>query len=283
MSLHLVNTNQPYIISRANQKIRKQIIRKKDLRKPEQKYLTFNNDFKTDFEIFAYCSKNYYDAYCFVIQSWLLPNVSKVTIYTDFNVKSKYDKVEIIPMFKDDQTKDWIVGTGRRLDVIKHFIGERGFSNQNVLFLDIDCLITRDISHVFSRDFDIAISRLFSTDRYANSTATAGLWFARLTPGFHRFFNDWYRMAMTYRGKRKGITPHHISYVQYSFTSVARNGLKNRKYKILPIDQRLYNSEHSLNDKWLNLIQRHNPYILHFKGRRWRRKALVRKVMDLVK
>lgn len=234
---------------------------------------------KENFEIFAYCSKNYEDAYKFVINSYTKPeNVTKVTIYTDWDLKSDNPKVEIKHMF--EPSDNWIVGTGRRLDVIKDYSNLNRGQVKNVLFLDIDCYLVKDVSEIFSRpDYDIAITRLFSGNRYANKTATAGLWFAKLTPGYYNFIEDWFNRAADLKAKGHGVVDHHISYVQYSFTDVARAA--TNRYSVLPIDEKVYNSEHSNERDWYNLIRQYKPKILHFKGRRFRDQKIVSMSLSL--
>lgn len=228
---------------------------------------------KENFEIFAYCSKNYEDAYKFVINSYTKPeNVTKVTIYTDWDLKSDNPKVEIKHMF--EPSSSWIVGTGRRLDVIKDYSELNRGQAKNVLFLDIDCYLVKDVSEIFRRpDYDIAITRLFSGQRYANKTATAGLWFAKLTPGYYNFIEDWFQRAAILKSNGYGVTDHRISYVQYSFTDVARTA--TNRYSVLPIDEKVYNSEHSDEREWYKMIREHKPKILHYKGRRFRNKNIV--------
>ena len=231
-----------------------------------------------DFEIFAYCSKNYEDAYNFVIDSWTKPsNVSKVTIYTDWDLKPASSKVIVKNMF--ESSTSWIVGTGRRLDVIKHFSDEHKNKQSNVLFLDIDCYLVRDVSSLFSNGFDIAISRLYSGSDYADLTATAGLWFTKMTPGYYNFIEDWFKEAQSLKNIRIGVQDHRISYVQYSFTKVARK--LTSRYSVLPIDEKVYNSEHSDLNVWYTLIRQFNPKILHFKGRRFRDQNIIKRVFSL--
>ena len=227
---------------------------------------------KCNFEIFAYCSKNYEDAYKFVIDSWSRPeNVTKVTIYTDWDLKSNNPKVEIKNMFPESNS--WIVGTGRRLDVIKDYSDRNKGQNKNVLFLDIDCFLVKDVSEIFSRPFDIAITRLFTGEGYANRTATAGLWFAKLSPGYYNFIEDWFKRAEQLKTAGYGVEDHRISYVQYSFTDIART--KTPRYSVLPIDEKVYNSEHSDEREWYKLIRQYKPKILHYKGRRFRDQKIV--------
>ena len=231
-----------------------------------------------NFEIFAYCSKNYEDAYNFVINSWTRPaNVTKVTIYTDWDLKPDNPKVEVINMF--EESKSWIIGTGRRLDVIKHFSDRNKGQTKNILFLDIDCFIVGDVSEVFNRPFDIAITRLFCGEDYANKTATAGLWFAKLSSGYYNFIEDWFKRAELLKTRKVGIEDHRISYVQYSFTDVART--KTPRYNVLPIDEKIYNSEHSDEKLWYKLIRKFHPKILHYKGRRFRDSKIIAMSLSL--
>lgn len=231
------------------------------------------NSKRYDFEIFAYCSENYLDAYEFVIDSWLATSATKITIYTDFDLKPKNKRIEIINMFP--KSEDWIVGTGRRLDIIKHFSEKNKNTGKNVLFMDIDCYIVRDIGYVFSKSFDIGITRLYPRGSYSNKTATAGLWFARMTEGYSKFINDWDKLAKQYYSRGKGIKPHLISYVQYSFTDISHMGIKTKAYNILALEERMYNSEHSVTKDWIDLVKRYGPDILHFKGRRFRKAGIV--------
>lgn len=233
---------------------------------------------KNKFEIFAYCSESYRDAYDFVIKSWLSSGAEKITIYSDYNYNSGDSRIEFINMF--DKSDDWIVGTGRRLDAIRHYSDKNKGTDKNILFMDIDCLITSPIEHVWdNKDFDIGITRLFNSHQYTSKTATAGLWFARLTPSYYNFIDDWLSLASTYKNEKKGIEPFRISYVQYSFTDVAMSGIKNNKYKILSMDERIYNSERSDLVEWYKDIKKYRPKILHFKGRRFRDNKIVQLVL----
>lgn len=234
---------------------------------------------KCDYEIFAYCSKNYEDAYKFVIKSWTdIPTMKKVTLYTDWDFKPDNDKVVVKQIF-DTESSDWLVGTGRRIDAIKDFALSNKDTPKNVLFLDMDCYIVRDVSEIFTLDFDIAISRLYSGTEYSKHTATAGLWFCKLTPGFFNFIDAWFKTAQSFKDNGIGVENHKISYVQYSFTDVARTNTK--AYKVMPIDEKIYNSEHSDLRLWYAMITKYKPKILHFKGRRFREEQIVKTSLTL--
>jgi hypothetical protein len=164
--------------------------------------------------------------------------------------------------------------------MIKHFSEARKLNNSKVLFLDIDCFIVKDVMEVFDKKFDIAISRLNSKESHTNKTATAGLWFARMNQGYLNFMNDWLEVAMDFKNLGIGLKKYHISYVQYSFTKVAK--LKTSRYEVLPIDENIYNSEHTLLAKWMKNIKQYHPKILHYKGRRFRDEKLVEKTLRAV-
>jgi len=294
-----VNTNLPYALVKQNRHKKRRGVKNYNKSTPEQKNVTedkskqniiaetskslrpdrFVSDYECDYEIFAYCSENYKDAYDFVINSWLKPNITKITIYTDFKLKPHDKRIEIIPMFENQKSEDWIVGTGRRLDIINHFSEMNYDSGKRILFLDIDCYIVKDVSHIFSKQFDIGITRLYNNESHTNNTATAGLWWARMNPQYQKFIDDWTRLARIYKNSKRGVRKHFISYVQYSFTDVARKNLNGKKYKILPIDENFYNSEHSNNTKWLAKVRKCKPYILHFKGRKFRDANLSRRIL----
>ena len=269
----------PSIIKKTNKRL-KVIEKPKAIIKSSFLYEKIESNQKHKFEIFAYCSKNYEDAYNFVIDSWVkLDTVSKVTIYTDWDLQTNLNKVQVINMF--DPSNDWLTGTGRRLDVIKHFSKTNRGQEKNILFLDIDCFMVQDVSEIFSKDFDIAITRLHSREHYSDNTATAGLWFARLTPGYYNFINDWFIRAQQLKTVGKGIRQHHISYVQYSFTDIAKK--QNANYNVLPIDEKIYNSEHTELTRWYQLITQHHPKILHYKGRRFRNQKIITEVTNRTK
>jgi hypothetical protein len=230
------------------------------------------------FEILAYCSETYKDGLEFVLPSWIRFNsVAKIVVYTDWKYQYNNSKVEIIPMFP--KSNDWIIGSSRRLDAIKHYSEANRNNVQRLLFMDVDCYMVHDVSEVFNYHFDIAISRLNSKEKYANGTATAGLWFARLTPGYFNFIYKWFDAAEEYKQRGIGMIPHQILFDQYSFTDIAKSECKD--YKVLSINEHIYNSEHSNNSKWFQNIVKYQPKILHYKGRRFRNNQLVKYTLKL--
>ena len=258
----------------------------------DNKINTSDSDIK--YAIIAYCSETYLDAYNFVVPSWIQNSLAdKIFIYTDSsNFNQISDKVNIIPAFSKNDT--WIMGTGRRLDVIKDFT----FNNDDYeyfAFLDIDCFITKDFSEVFepfkSGLFDFSVTRLFSNPDAIrkdgsfkqNATATAGVFFARKNHKFKIFINEWINLAETIkRINEKANREHKVSYVQYSFTELAWGAFHEQKpYKLHVISEKIYNSELQDIDAWKKDIEKYKPKILHFKGNRYSDKQLCQEVFEL--
>jgi hypothetical protein len=234
-----------------------------------------------EFEIFSYCSHNYMDAYEFVIDSWLEQSgASKITIYSDFMREPTRDKVEWVHL--DGKIESWLDGTGARLNAIDDFVFNGRNTYQNYAFIDIDCLITGNISHVFDASFDIALARLFCTESYTHNIANAGVWFAKAGSGSVTFIKDWFQRAKKLKNDEKGIENYRVSYVQYAFTDVAVDHIDTGASSVLNLDYRVYNCEHSKRIKWYHYIRDFKPYIVHFKGRAFRDPEFVNAVNQLI-
>ena len=237
--------------------------------------------------LLSYCSGNYKDSFDFVIKSWV-DNTSfdKIIIYTDTD-ELVYDdpRVEIIKFFEPNSS--WIVGTGRRLEVIKDYIIDKNNKYSYLCFLDIDCYITRDFSEVFDslkNCFDIGLTRLVSGNDHAKGTATAGVFFLKNNTESKKFITDWVSLAEKFKKNDTMLREHKISYVQYSFTQIAFDSFHNlTSYKILNLSEKVYNSERSDLDEWYDDIRRFKPKILHFKGNRYQNKKIVDTVFSISK
>lgn len=230
---------------------------------------------KQHFEILAYCSKNYIDAYNFTINSWTkLDTCDKVHLYTDWQFTPDNPKVEVTKFFTNCNC-NWVTGCARRLDVIKDFSEKYKNSGKNIIFMDMDCYMKSDVSEVFDRDFDIAITRLYSKEKYTEGTASDSMWFAKMTPGYTEFIDAWVKLAdeMKYKQDTASRT---ILYTQYAFNKVARQKIMlSPTCDVLALDEHIYNSEHSDLKKWFHDIVTYHPKILHFKNGRFNDKKLI--------
>ena len=225
------------------------------------------------FSIFTICNHSYKDAIDFSIPSWLkLQSVDKIYIYTDFEYEYNDERVIIINSI--DKTDDWLKIVGLKAMILKEFITE--YNPLNFVFIDIDCYITADISDVFDYDFDIAATRMHS-----KKSANSGVWFCKNTDAMKQFSEEWIKLQTEYRNRGKGTVKHRQSYSQLSFSEILHKQYKSKNgcLRVHPIDGQIYNSENDNINEWYKNVKKYNPKILHFKGRRWRDKKIVKNVL----
>jgi len=228
-----------------------------------------------NFSIFTICTENYKEAINFSVPSWLkFNNVVKIYIYTDFDLNYDDDRVVIIN--KINKTKDWLEVVGLKAILLKDFL--ENYSDNNFVFIDIDCYMVKDISDIFNEDFDIAVTRMFD-----KKSANSGIWFCKNNENIIKFSNDWINIQNRNKKNKIGIVKYNSSFSQKAFSEILHKEYKNKTYlKVLPVDVNKYNYERDDVDEWINNILKYNPYILHFKGRRWRNKDIVNKVFKHV-
>lgn len=225
-----------------------------------------------NFSIFTICTENYKDGIDFAIPSWLkLDSVDKIYIYTDFDLVYENDRV--IVLNKINKTGDWLEIVGLKAVLLKDFLSF--YKGINFAFIDIDCYIVKDISHVFDKDFDIAATRMFD-----KKSASSGVWFCRNNENINGFCKEWINEQNNFKKRKIGVKPNAQSYSQKSFSHILHKKYKeNKKLKVLPLDVEIYNSNHDNIEQWLLNINKYNPNVLHFKGCRFRDKKLFEKII----
>ena len=178
--------------------------------------------------IFSMCSKNYKDAYHFVIDTWLKTDVDKIIIYTDDkDWKSDNPRIDIVKIF--EPSIDWLVNTGRRSTCSQHVLDN--YDYDKLIFLDIDCYVIKNISHVFDSDFDIAVVRW--SDEIELS---AGVFFINKNSKTKSFGDDWTKRAKKIKDQKIGITPHAGSYAQIGYDKLIKSRAKKGQYNVLKLD-----------------------------------------------
>jgi len=220
-----------------------------------------------DYSIFTMCSKNYKDAYTFVIASWLRTSVKHIYVYTDDPTwKSKNERITIIHLF-DEITNDWLVNTGRRVLTGKDIVKRAG---EKIVFLDIDCYLIEDISHVFKKHtFDFAVTRLNSP----RQAVSAGVFFFYNTKRNQKFFDEWHKEQIRNYKNRIGVVKYQGSYAQKAFSSIIRKYHKTKTHKIVDLDVEVYNrkaGKEKQNKGTIQALRKNTVKILHFYARTWR-------------
>ncbi len=222
-----------------------------------------------NYSIFTLCSKNYRDAYDFVIDSWLRTNAKNIYVYTDDpNWKSDNERVKIIKLF-DKESTDWLVNVARKYKVAGNAMK---YGDEALMFLDIDCYIVNDIGYLFDKyDFDFAVTRLLRKRIAINS----GLYLFRNTKHNKRFVSDWaveqercYRMG-------KGRNPYESSHSQFGFSNVIRRYHSQGTHKVIDLDPLRYHrktGKPTLVKATIEDLKQNKIEILHFYARTWRSK-----------
>jgi hypothetical protein len=217
------------------------------------------------FTIFTLCTHNYKDAFDFFLPTWVkFDTIESIYVYTDFEYTHEDPKVKVINFIK--KTDNWLDAVGLRAVILSDFLKKE--TTNNIAFVDIDCYIREDISEIFDNQFDIAVTRM----NVKNTTASAGIWFARKGTAINKFSKNWHDLQIRFKKMRLGIVEYKQSYSQKSFSKIVHDQYKiNRPYmKVLPISVDIYNCEDSDNSKWIDKILKNNSKVIHFKGRRWR-------------
>ena len=117
-----------------------------------------------DYDIVTYCSESYSKAFRFSIRSWVDNSRAKrFYIYTDSkNIYRKNSRITFTKLF--EKNNNWLENIGRKNQAIEHYLNNT--SQTNFAFIEIDCYILDDLSHIFKKDFDIAVTRLFSKEKH---------------------------------------------------------------------------------------------------------------------
>lgn len=220
------------------------------------------------YNIFSICTEEYKDALNLVIPYWSQhSNVDMIYIYTDFEVHVSDPKVRIVP--KLEKTVKWIDAVGLKATALQYFL--KSYYVSEFVFLDIDCFLVKDVSEVFSYNFDIAPTRM-----YGKKVANSGVWFCKRSKALERFTEEWISLQNHYRKLGIGIQSHRSPYEQISFSNIVhREHEKNQYLKVHPLDENIYNCESDDTTEWLNKVNLYKPKIIHFKGRRWREPSLL--------
>lgn len=226
--------------------------------------------------IFTICTENYKDALDFSLPSWLkFDSVENVYIYSDFEFT--YPDERIVVLNELPKTNDWLEIVGFKSWVLSRVLNT--FTDKNLAFIDIDCYMTSDVSEVFDDELDIAPTRIGVKGVSANS----GVWFCRNNENVRQFAKEWGDLQQEYRENKIGVVKYAPSYSQLSYSHILHRELKNKTYlNVFPISEEVYNNEADLMHDWMEKIRRGNYKILHFKGRRWRDKEIVDKVLKTV-
>lgn len=185
------------------------------------------------YSIITLCTKNYRDAYNFVIDSWLRTKAEKIHIYTDDSQwVSGNDRIEIVHYFSP--STDWLKNVGRKVCVCGDSLTEEA---SNIIFIDIDCYITAEIGDIFDRDFDIAATRV----NEPKLDASTGFFCFRNNETIRNFFVDWQADQERVKCNRRGVAEWCSAYEQIAFSALLRRLIDVGMLDVLSLNADWYN------------------------------------------
>jgi hypothetical protein len=188
------------------------------------------------YSIITLCTKNYREAYNFVIDSWLRTKAERVYVYTDDSEwQSNNDRIEIVHYFR--QSNDWLLNVGKKVFCCIDSIKRQSVDTDNFIFLDIDCYITAEIGDLFDQSFDIAATRV---DEPKLDTST-GFFCFRNNIKIKNFFSQWPMDQEAVRKQGRGVKEGCGAYEQIAFSELIRKMRKNRELKVLSMNADWYN------------------------------------------
>lgn len=189
------------------------------------------------YSIITLCTKNYREAYNFVIDSWLRTKAERIYVYTDDSEwKSNNDRIEIVHYFRP--SNDWLLNVGKKvfccIDSIK-----RRQPVDNFIFLDIDCYIMQEVGSLFDYGYDVDIAAT-RVDEPRLDTST-GFFCFRNNDIVKNFFLQWQADQETVRKNRRGVKEGCGAYEQIAFSELLRKRRGSGDLKVLSLNADWYN------------------------------------------
>lgn len=237
----------------------------------------------TSADIITVCTYNYRRGLEFTLESWLkCSTIGHIFLLTDTLTLSnpKITCLKVLP-----ESDDWVRNVGYKPLALLRYL-ESFLNSPRYAFLDADVLIVDSFDEIWDRDFDVAVTRLYDSlvtrpvyaPQYPASVSAGALFFKR-GPRATEFIERWSVLQEHYL-KEGRLRECGWCYDQLALQELCVNDvLGENKFRILDIDNTVFNSEHHLEASWITSIILKQPKMLHFKRQRWEDKALVEKVL----
>jgi hypothetical protein len=262
------------------------------------------------FDIVTYCGANFAKALEFTFPSWVRNSgAERIIVYTDVPTRDfvkLYDFVTAatrglppaemlskppIPLGRQihaqtcsDSVKSW----DRKIDVLEHDFTQcrirEHTSPRNWIWLDSDCFVTKFLGEVFNRmgNANVAATRAIGRTIRGRGQANAGVIPFRYTNGLEQFFKDWRDYAVKFRGGENApVTNKNMYYEQTAFSHRVLEAFDDqRPYLGAVISENIWNCEEDSPANLVRLVEKFQPRVIHFKGRRWEDKLFRNRVLS---
>jgi len=218
------------------------------------------------FDLITYCSRNYISRFSKTIGSWCdQKSVDKIYVYNDYGTVENHDSDKIISRNIFEPSTDFGINCARKALCIQHFIKNTKFDN--ALFIDIDCLIVRDLSGLFDEQFDVAVTIYPEVKpRHQTRNISSGFIAFKNSIGVAPIIDLWISIQENIAEERFHPSPCRD---QKALSEVITEMKNNAKADIKLLNSHVYNSHPLSGGKgfvgdWLRRIDIYKPCILHF-------------------
>jgi len=216
------------------------------------------------YEILTCCSKDNVSSINFSCKNWLMSDVYRINIYTDFDpnnnniTKSFFGNINFV--YKNDNTNSKL----NILMCLKDFLQTNNITN--LLILDLDCVIFDNLTNVFKNKFDIALTL------NDNNNINKNIMFVKNTNELKLLIDNWI----------------YFEYLNSFYKPNINDSLfKNTKANILKLDNNIYNNSPKTSSigslkLWKqNIIHHKNKIkILHFSNNIWKSRTSVNNILE---
>jgi hypothetical protein len=186
-------------------------------------------------------------------------------VYTDFPApKNENDKLVFKKFFKESE--EFGENCSRKvkclIDYFSNYI-TKDKQNDNFIFLDVDCLIVDDISHIFNKDFYIAVTVYWELkDKFKTNNVSSGFVAIKNNVKSLSFLLQWEKQQEVH-GRESPCRD------QKSLSETITKLKTEKEYKIILLDSNKYNCHpYSGNigyvKEWYERIRKNKPHVLHF-------------------
>lgn len=229
------------------------------------------------FLIYTICTHDYKDAYDLVIDSWLKKTSAyKILVYTDKKWDSGKERVSIIERLPEvrGSSDRWLSAVRWKRKLTEEVLGMMA-KGDSAVFMDIDCYLLGDIGDVFQKDFDLAVTRLFTGRRLTVST---GIFWFRKTDYMVHFMTSWERIEKILKSKKKDRA-RACSNNQRSFSDAARTFHRLGHMKIKDMNHGIWNRKfhkgHLERNDLMDQVRTKKIKVLHFYNNSYREPGFI--------
>jgi hypothetical protein len=240
------------------------------------------------FEIVSFVTKGYEDILDFSLPSMIeKAGADKIILFTDGMVKRPIrETIEflnnpIIELREEyEASNDWHTWALRKPDMLKRYL-KSGKEGDRFLLTDLDCLCMGSWRDPLEGQWWIRPIRWDKSIEDPNPKKMVAVFYGEVCDRMKQFADDWVRATKELSSKIKWIEGtqglDQIALQIMMEMYVKEYGING----VRPLNENIWSSERDSIEDWKRIVGKYGGKVLHFKGRRWRDKELVKEMVDI--